>query len=394
MVERSLALVALAALASWFPGAAVASDAPIAVSPGSSSGTLIESRCPTFSWGAADEARSYELIVYRLGETGEDAKPVLQEELIGAATSWTPSFDRCLEAGGVYAWGVRADTGEELGEWSPAKVFEVVSRPSRSDFEAALEIVRSYLQAEGTLEAAPAAAPEGLARVAVGTDAVSDIQTDAPTLRTRQAVVGTTKLSVDGGVVATSFTGDGSTLTALDPTQLSAGTAAISISGNAAGLVCTGCVNQTDIGLGEVTTSRIAPGSISTDRIVALAVTSDKIANDAVGSGQIATNAVGSSEIATGAVGSDEIATDAVGNAELASGLLDASHFNINNVYPLKPTAWCNVTEVDSNSQTSSQCPAGMAIIAISQELDCGDNDRCVTNFTCARPCDLNKQYP
>lgn len=42
------------------------------------------------------------------------------------------------------------------------------------------------------------------------------------------------KLSVDGGVEATSFTGDGSTLTALDPSNLSAGTAAIDISGTAA----------------------------------------------------------------------------------------------------------------------------------------------------------------
>ena len=58
-------------------------------------------------------------------------------------------------------------------------------------------------------------------------------------------------MSVDGGVVATSFTGDGSTLTSLAPANLSAGTAAIDITGTAANV--TGTVRVEHGGTGATT---------------------------------------------------------------------------------------------------------------------------------------------
>ena len=51
--------------------AVLAATVPVAVSPGSAeSVTTIEARCPTFSWGAVEGAKGYELVVYRLGQDG------------------------------------------------------------------------------------------------------------------------------------------------------------------------------------------------------------------------------------------------------------------------------------------------------------------------------------
>ena len=97
-----------------------AGSQPVAVSPGTASGALIGDACPTFSWGAVAEAKSYELVVYRVGEEHEEAEPVLRQSFAGSANGWTPSLGQCLEPGQRYAWSIRAQ-----GEWSEASLFEV-----------------------------------------------------------------------------------------------------------------------------------------------------------------------------------------------------------------------------------------------------------------------------
>ena len=119
---------------------------PVAVSPGSSTGTRIADACPTFSWGAVDGARSYELVAYRLPEQGAEARAVLRELVPGSALAWTPSLDRCLERGGLYAWSVRASTGNETSEWSPAILFQIVQAPTDAEVEAALSVLRRHLE--------------------------------------------------------------------------------------------------------------------------------------------------------------------------------------------------------------------------------------------------------
>ena len=94
-----LAGVALAAASAW------GAEVPVAVSPGSDSELVrVEARCPTFSWGAVVGAQRYELVVYRVGDGGEEARAVLEQAISGAALSWTPSLGGCLERGGRYAW--------------------------------------------------------------------------------------------------------------------------------------------------------------------------------------------------------------------------------------------------------------------------------------------------
>lgn len=132
----------------------------MAVSPGHASKlALVESRCPTFSWGAITGAKGYELVVYRFGEKNEQANPVLNETFAGAINGWTPSVDRCLERGGEYAWSVRAVGQEEATEWSVLSLFKVASGPSEDELEKALEVVQRHLASRPTLLAARDTAP-------------------------------------------------------------------------------------------------------------------------------------------------------------------------------------------------------------------------------------------
>jgi len=93
---------------------------------------MAASTCPTFHWGAIANAERFELVVYDLdaleqeaaGAQGEGAvdagggdvpEPLaLGLELPGSVTGWTPPLDRCLPAGGRWAWSVRARTPEGL----------------------------------------------------------------------------------------------------------------------------------------------------------------------------------------------------------------------------------------------------------------------------------------
>ncbi len=235
------------------PFAGATGPEPVAVSPGNATGTLIGDPCPTFSWGSVAGARSYQLAVYRLSEDGEDMRPVLRETVSGSANGWTPSLDRCLERGGQYAWSVRADGDGGAPEWSPPNLFRVASAPSEADLREALRVVQSYLEARGASawSAAATAARTGPERES-GTEASGS----SPPAATRAA----TKLSVGGGVAATSFAGDGSALTALDPTNLTAGTAAINISGTAASasdLMGSACVSESELDFDTATQTEL-----------------------------------------------------------------------------------------------------------------------------------------
>lgn len=218
---------------------ALGAEPPVAVSPGSAQGALIEGRCPTFSWGEVDGARTYELVVYLLGEQSEETRPVLQKSFPGSVETWTPSLDRCLERGGRYAWSVQA-VGKEASDWSQPSLFEVASGPIEAEFEEALSVVRSYLAAGGERTLSEPERDKSSSLASGGTAGESSVQ--------RGAAPATTQLSVDGNVEATSFSGDGSMVTNLAPGNLSSGTAAIDISGTAANV--TGTVAMANGGTG------------------------------------------------------------------------------------------------------------------------------------------------
>ena len=147
-VYRVLLVVCCALLIATTTG--WAGSEPVTVSPGSPTGSVIGDTCPTFSWGSVEGAKSYELVVYRVEEGSEEARPVLRQSFAGSVASWTPSLDRCLERGGQYAWSVRGVGNGKESEWSPPSLFQVASGPSEAEFEEAVAVVRQYLKQEDT----------------------------------------------------------------------------------------------------------------------------------------------------------------------------------------------------------------------------------------------------
>lgn len=141
--SRCVTAVLLAALWSM---SARASQVPVAVSPGNASQlVLIAEPCPTFSWDPVEQATAHELIVYEVGEEGHETEAVVRRQIPGSASSWTPSLESCLERGGQYAWSVRAVGKKAASAWSNPNLFEVASRPSETEFEVALRVVRDYI---------------------------------------------------------------------------------------------------------------------------------------------------------------------------------------------------------------------------------------------------------
>jgi hypothetical protein len=185
---------------------APASEAPLAVSPGGATGASIGETCPTFSWGAVPGAKSYELVVYRLGEEYEKEEPVIQQTLPGSASSWTPSLDACLTRGGKFAWSLRVVGEQATSGWSTPSLFEVSAGPSVADLEEALDVVNRYLAGKhGTAYATPAGTEAG--------KQMSASRLPAPAApRAAPASPSPTVMSAEGNVHATSFTGDGSNL--------------------------------------------------------------------------------------------------------------------------------------------------------------------------------------
>lgn len=147
------------------PAVAVATlPGPVPVSPGSDLGVaVVESRCPTFSWGSVAAARAYELIVYKLGEDGEPTAPELRRGFPAGVTSWTPTLESCLERGGHYAWAIRAITAEDSMPWSPATLFEIAELPGQLSRREALVLAQRLLDAaSGTVEPDGAVEPAAI----------------------------------------------------------------------------------------------------------------------------------------------------------------------------------------------------------------------------------------
>jgi len=228
MVSPRLLIATLAAVS--LCATALAVEPPQPVSPGSTE--IIEriaTPCPTFSWAQVPGTVSLRLAVYVVPDN-EDAPSVLrfEKELPGSTSSWTPSLPDCLTPG-TYAWGVGALMPEGGPFWSKGSWFEVVA-------------VGTALPGTGEEPGRPTrnvavAAPSGAVVPEEGSGVRGRIDAVAPQparLLYTYFAAGANGAVKAGAVDATSFTGDGSGLTNLTPTNIAAGTAGIDISGNAA----------------------------------------------------------------------------------------------------------------------------------------------------------------
>ncbi len=142
-----------------------AAPAPVSVAPGTIERPVAVDRCPTFHWGIATEARSFELTVYALPPEGRLQPETALEEILhlslpGAARGWTPPLELCF-ADGLYAWSIRALDDRGAGDWSEARLFRVTAAFGGDEVVRALEVVRAFLEAGGSLGAlAGSGAPE------------------------------------------------------------------------------------------------------------------------------------------------------------------------------------------------------------------------------------------
>jgi hypothetical protein len=132
-------------------------EPPLAVSPGGRKRmVLVEGRCPGFSWGQVDGARMHELVVYDIDGPSASStvdlsavSKVLRVRIPGGALAWTPPLSQCLEAGGSYAWTVRARVGATWTDWAEVRLFRVDSGPSMAKVERALETLNRFVAANG-----------------------------------------------------------------------------------------------------------------------------------------------------------------------------------------------------------------------------------------------------
>ncbi len=107
---------------------------PAAVSPASEMGIAkVGQLCPTFSWTAVDWAEVYRVEIYKAmeGEVPDHnnmaaaSNPVLVKEILGAATSWTPSTDEQLNRNDIYVWYVQGIDESGNGVWSQGRFFQI-----------------------------------------------------------------------------------------------------------------------------------------------------------------------------------------------------------------------------------------------------------------------------
>ena len=233
-------------------------EVQLTVSPGHPS-QLVRTwdACPTFSWASVSSAMGSELVVYRLRGEGVDERPTLRQAFPGLADSWTPPLDRCLERGGRYAWSVRSLGLDPPSSWSPPRLFEVAAGPSFTELEAALAVIRRHLDRREETSTSGGVGPEAAGEKARTTGCQETASPLEPAGATE------TLLSVDGGVGASAFSGDGSILTGLDPASFTSGVADIDITGSSSLVNCVGCVDSIHIGWGQVQSIDIADGEVT-----------------------------------------------------------------------------------------------------------------------------------
>ena len=101
-------------------------------------------------------------------------------------------------------------------------------------------------------------------------------------------------------------------------------------------LVCSQCVQTSDIALGAVTNSKLATNAVNTSKIANAAVNTAKLANNAANGAKIANNAVNAAKIADGAVTAAKLAGNSINAAKLADGAIVSGKLATNAVNSVK----------------------------------------------------------
>ena len=130
-MDRPRFTLLLALAAALLPAVVAGAGPAMTISPGAPDRfSLLETRCPLFSWGGVERATGYELAVWAVDSRGEleVTAPILRHELPGSALSWTPGLADCPPRGGRFAWSLRALAGAEVERRSLARTVELERR--------------------------------------------------------------------------------------------------------------------------------------------------------------------------------------------------------------------------------------------------------------------------
>lgn len=295
---------------------------PVAVSPGGASRmVLIEGRCPTFSWSASPDAKAYELAVWRVRRGTADDVPTLDETIAGAALSWTPALDRCLDRGGRYAWSVRAVYRKKFSAWSAPSLFQVAAPPSEQEFERALEVVVRYLDRGGEARPLPATEPPSESASGEGVADAGARKSRADGAQPPRAIGGA-DFSIDGAgnVQANSYWGPldcFGCITEDDIAFHTIGGDVIAENAVSGWHIASGTIVTGDIGLNQIVGGHILPDQISGGHIPDNQIDSDHILNGEVGSADIGSQQINSLHILNGEVKYEDLASAAVGKTKM-----------------------------------------------------------------------------
>ncbi len=232
-MTRRISIIAVMALAGalMLGSSVLAQDRPEGVSPGAADRlSVVEGRCPAFSWVEVEAAVSYELVVYGLWDRPDDQGAVIFDldrasELVytvipGGASSWTPSLDQCLVPGGHHVWFVRAifdpDT-DAASDWSEPLLFSIAAAPSMQEVEHALGVLERYREHGG---GEPEFQAQPLSQSSRGQNGSGRASTAPTKIATRSVLTGTAAVrgeqpDLSGetyGVIGTSASPDGAGL--------------------------------------------------------------------------------------------------------------------------------------------------------------------------------------
>lgn len=354
---------ALIAIVAVMLGATIA-VASEGVSPGAFDRmAMVDTRCPTFSWGMDGDAAAYDFVAYALTEDATNAlklsseTEVLFTRVAGNATSWTPPADQCFAPGGRYVWFVRAvtelidDRVIDAGEWSAGRYFEVPADPTADELARALDVLKRWEAAGGSPSllsasapatvavAASAAAPVAASGTGTGTGWASpkSVPTASAAIRGEHpdttgevyGVIGTSESAAGAGIGAVNLNGgpdlvlDGSVDGEADTRVWEWGIDRASSSDEVF------VVNNSAAGVLHLQVEGdIAGTALRAEEVVINGSTVIDGAGAWTGAGDMlpCPGCVGSSDIADGAVGTSEIANDAVTYTKIAIGNVRTGH--------------------------------------------------------------------
>ena len=143
----------------------------------------------------------------------------------------------------------------------------------------------------------------------------------------------------------------------------------------ASNLVCSGCVQASDLANGAVTSAKIGGGEVTNGKLANSAVNSVKIATGAVTAPKLAPNSVNPTKITTGAISSAKLAPGAVNVTKLANSSVSSEKIQVGAV---------TTSRIADGAVTADKLAASLAS-GLTNTVQVGNNGTAAENCTALR---------